>query len=91
MVALIQSKNYAANKGKMAGSYQFDTQPTGIGLKGVQVQTSKRFGYNRSINRLNNLFTFTFQNLSQITCQRHFQSLQEMKMNETCLLNHLKH
>ena len=33
MVALIQSKNHAGNKGKMAGKYQFDTHPTGIGLK----------------------------------------------------------
>ena len=32
MVALIQGENYAANKGKTAGSYQFDTNPTGIGL-----------------------------------------------------------
>ena len=32
MVALIQSKNHAANKGKMAGRYQFDTL-TEIGLK----------------------------------------------------------
>ena len=32
MVALIHSKNHAANKGKMAGRYQFDTHPTGIGL-----------------------------------------------------------
>ena len=32
MVALIQGKNYAANKGKTAGRYQFDTHPTGIGL-----------------------------------------------------------
>ena len=28
----IQSKNHAAKKGKMAGRYQFDTHPTGIGL-----------------------------------------------------------
>ena len=33
MVALIQSKNHAANKGKTAGRYQFDIHPTGIGLK----------------------------------------------------------
>ena len=32
MVALIQSENHAANKGKTAGRYQFDAQPTGIGL-----------------------------------------------------------
>ena len=32
MVALIQSKNHASNKGKTAGRYQFDTNPTGIGL-----------------------------------------------------------
>ena len=32
MVALIQSENHAANKGKMAGRNQFDTNPTGIGL-----------------------------------------------------------
>ena len=32
MAALIQSKNHAANKGKTAGRYQFDTHPTGIGL-----------------------------------------------------------
>ena len=31
-VALIQSKNNAANKEKTAGRYQFDTLPTGIGL-----------------------------------------------------------
>ena len=30
MVALIQGKNHAANKGKTAGRYQFDTHPTGI-------------------------------------------------------------
>ena len=35
MVALNQSENHAANKGKMAGRYQFDTHPTGIGLKNV--------------------------------------------------------
>ena len=33
MVALIQSENHAANKGKMAGRYQFDTFPTRIGLR----------------------------------------------------------
>ena len=33
MVALIQSKYHAANKGKMAGRFQFGTQSTGIGLK----------------------------------------------------------
>ena len=33
MVALIQSKNHAANKGKTAGKYQFDTHLTRIGLK----------------------------------------------------------
>ena len=32
MVALIQSKNHAANKGKTAGKYQFDTHTTGRGL-----------------------------------------------------------
>ena len=32
MVALIQSENHSANKGKIAGRYQFDTHPTGIGL-----------------------------------------------------------
>ena len=32
MVALIQSENHAANKGKTAGRYQFDTHPTRIGL-----------------------------------------------------------
>ena len=32
MVSLIQSENHAANKGKMAGSYQFDTHPTRMGL-----------------------------------------------------------
>ena len=35
MVALIQSKNHAANKGKTAGRYQFDTHPTRIGLNKV--------------------------------------------------------
>ena len=35
MFALIQSENHAANKGKTAGRYQFDTHPTGIGLKRV--------------------------------------------------------
>ena len=30
MVALIQSENHAANKGKTAGRYQVDTHPTGI-------------------------------------------------------------
>ena len=33
MVALIQSENHAANKGKIAGRYQFDTHQTGIGLR----------------------------------------------------------
>ena len=33
MFALIQSKNHASNKGKMAGRYQFDTHLTEIGLK----------------------------------------------------------
>ena len=32
MVALIQSKNHATNKGKTAGMYQFDTHSTRIGL-----------------------------------------------------------
>ena len=32
-VALIQSKNHAANKGKTAGGDQFDTHPTRIGSK----------------------------------------------------------
>ena len=32
MVALIQSKNHAANQEKTAGRYQFDTNPSGIGL-----------------------------------------------------------
>ena len=32
MVALIQSENHAANKGKTAGRDQFVTHPTGIGL-----------------------------------------------------------
>ena len=32
MVALIQSKNHASNKGKMVGRYQFDTHLTRIGL-----------------------------------------------------------
>ena len=31
MVSLIQRENHAANKGKMAGRYQFDTHPTRIG------------------------------------------------------------
>ena len=33
MFALIQSKIHALNKGNTAGRYQFDTQPTGIGLR----------------------------------------------------------
>ena len=33
MVVLIQSENHAANKEKTAGRYQFDTHPTGIGLR----------------------------------------------------------
>ena len=33
MVALIMSENHAANKRKTAGRYQFDTHPTGMGLK----------------------------------------------------------
>ena len=37
MVALIQSKNHASNKGKTAGRYQFDTHPTRIGLKRFRV------------------------------------------------------
>ena len=32
MVAMIQSEKHAASKGKTAGRYQFDTNPTGIGL-----------------------------------------------------------
>ena len=36
MVALIQSENHAANKGKTAGRYQFDTQPTGIRLSAIE-------------------------------------------------------
>ena len=32
-VTLIQSKNHAANKGKMACRYQFDTHLTGIELR----------------------------------------------------------
>ena len=32
MIALIQSENHAANKGKTAERYQFDTHPIGIGL-----------------------------------------------------------
>ena len=35
MFALIQSENHASNKGKTAGRYQFDTHPTGIGLRGL--------------------------------------------------------
>ena len=35
MVALFQSENHAANKGKTAGRNQFDTHPTGIGLRCV--------------------------------------------------------
>ena len=31
-VALIQSKNHTASKRKLAGKYQFDTYPTGIGF-----------------------------------------------------------
>ena len=31
-ISLNQSKNHASNKGKIAGRYQFDTHPTGIGL-----------------------------------------------------------
>ena len=37
MVALIQSENHAANKGKTAGTHQFDTHPIGIGLMINQV------------------------------------------------------
>ena len=33
MFALIQSSNHASNKGKTAGRYQFETHPTGIGLR----------------------------------------------------------
>ena len=36
MVTLIQSENHAANKGKMAGRYKFDTHPTGIGLRYIK-------------------------------------------------------
>ena len=36
MVALIQSENHASNIGKMAGRYQFDTQPTGIELMQIR-------------------------------------------------------
>ena len=44
MVALIQSKNHTANKGKMADRYQFDTHPTGIGLrKWTQTDTKVTF------------------------------------------------
>ena len=38
---LIQSKNHASNKGKMAGRSQFNTHPTGIGL--IQTMTSKTY------------------------------------------------
>ena len=40
MVVLIQSENHAANKEKTAGRYQFDTHPTGIGLKSIEVNTT---------------------------------------------------
>ena len=43
MVALIQSKNHAANKGKTAGRYQFDTHPTGIGLSSKLL--TRNFGH----------------------------------------------
>ena len=39
MVALIQSENHAANKGETAGRYQFNPQPTGIGLRSVFLHT----------------------------------------------------
>ena len=41
MVAVIQSENHAANKGKTAGRYKFDTNPTGIGLKINHLQHDK--------------------------------------------------
>ena len=46
MFALIQSKNHASNKGKTAGRYQFDTHPTGIGLKGSQILDTYTVGCN---------------------------------------------
>ena len=33
MFALIQSENHASNKVKTEGRYQFNTNPTGIGLR----------------------------------------------------------
>ena len=45
MFALIQSKNHAANKGKTAGRYQFDTHPTGIGLRQINMCPKPDFKY----------------------------------------------
>ena len=41
MVALIHSKNHAANKVKTAGRYQLDTQPTRIELRKVKASCAK--------------------------------------------------
>ena len=43
MVALIQSENHAANKGKAAGRFQFDTNPTGIGLRDINFDCTRIF------------------------------------------------
>ena len=56
MVALIQSENHAANKGKTAGRYQFDTHPTGIGLIGlntIEVKNRYQLEHKKHIFRMN--------------------------------------
>ena len=56
MVALIQSKNHASNKGKTAGRYQFDTHPTGIGLNYVKYCLDLlQFNFNHKTRNVCNL------------------------------------
>ena len=47
MFALIQSKNHASSKGKTVGRYQFDTHPTGIGLRHGFRSESEQPDWNR--------------------------------------------
>ena len=62
MVALIQSENHPANKGKKtAGGYQFDTHPTGIGLTFSYKCNNCGFGVESKIN--NELFMVLISNL----------------------------
>ena len=85
MVALIQRKNYAANKGKTAGSYQFDTHLTGIGLiqliLGMTWYISSCYLYSLLIFDLCSESEST--NQSRIICHIHSNSVH----GEMCLLS----